>query len=73
MPILKVYTVFDRVSEESGMPVLAKNDGQALRDFLFGIPEEKLSDFRLYYHGTYDTSLQKFDLISAPKEIERAI
>ncbi|MGL4393710.1 MAG: phage ORF5 protein [Brevinema sp.] len=67
--ILKVYTIFDRIKEESFPPFNCKNDGVAIREFQ-GIPENKRQDFRLFLLGTYDYEKMTYDLFSAPVEVE---
>ena len=54
--ILNVYSVFDKVAEESGPPFTAVNDGIAKRSYnQMGIPVALQNDYSLHRIRTYDT------------------
>lgn len=54
--ILSVYTIFDRMAEESGPVFTAKNDAVAYRSFQLMLRKEQSSgsDLTLYCVGSYD-------------------
>ena len=54
---ISMYTIYDRVAEESAPPFCAKNDAVARRmfkDLLNSMATENIDDFELYYVGYYD-------------------
>lgn len=64
MKKMNVYTINDRVAEESGPPFIAKNDGVATRQFLAMIRDESVlsvNDYRLLRIGEYDPKTSKIE------------
>lgn len=59
---MKLYTIFDRVAEESGPVFEAKNDGVALRKFqalALNTEGAQPDDFKLLSVGEIDHDIQK--------------
>lgn len=55
----QIYSVFDSVTGVYNDPVVAVNDGDAVRGFVFScanphIPESYLADIALFHIGDYD-------------------
>lgn len=54
--VYRVYTIKDKVAEESGPPFIAVNDGVAKRNYKdMGIPESLKDDYELYFIGYWDS------------------
>lgn len=56
---MKLYSVYDRVSDFWQAPLMSRNDGEAVRGFCVScqnpnIPENYLSDISLYLIGEFD-------------------
>lgn len=53
---MKVYTIYDKVAEESGPVFCAVNDGVALRNFKAMLQQQNVSiyEYKLYCLGSYD-------------------
>ena len=75
---MKVYSIYDKVGEESGNLFEAKNDAIALRIFSrLQFPEgEKIEDYDLYCVGYFDrdkvllTALGKSRLVRGESDVE---
>nr|WAE43913.1 MAG: nonstructural protein [Microviridae sp.] len=69
--ILRLYTIMDRVAEDSAPPFTAINDGVARRQFNNLLNNSLSSDeYSLYYLGFYDTSLMKADILITPQLVD---
>lgn len=69
---MELYTIRDRVAEESGPLFEAKNKGIAIRQItkmLEGVPKASLGDYKLLYMGTYNSSAMRIEVEKQPKEI----
>lgn len=54
---LNLYTIYDRVAEDSCSPFVAKNDGVALRSLAILLKDVELTkrdEYKLYKLGSYD-------------------
>jgi hypothetical protein len=51
-----LYTIYDRIAEESAPPFFARTNGVAIRHYLAAIENGKMdiTDFWLYRIGTYN-------------------
>lgn len=61
--MLKLYAIFDKVSGEYGAPMLAQNDGVAVRWFVNTLNKSEYdpSDFQLFCVGSYDIQKGSID------------
>jgi hypothetical protein len=60
---MQVYTIYDRVAEESSTPFLAINDGVAKRNFMNTIKSvSEVNDFQLVHLGRYNTHTMVFSV-----------
>lgn len=59
MARIRLYTIYDRVAEDSSAPFAAVNDGVAMRQLkslIREVPPADREEYRLYYLCDYDTS-----------------
>nr|WAE43343.1 MAG: hypothetical protein [Microviridae sp.] len=67
--LVRLYTIMDRVAEDSAPPFAAVNDGVAVRQFRNLIREMVPAEYALYYLGEYNTVVMRFDISSTPVEV----
>lgn len=75
--IYNLYTIYDRIAQDSGPIFQAKNHGIALRQFENFLSQEikedkkflKRTDFVLEHVSTYDSERRKFQLLESPEEV----
>ena len=68
--VLRLYTVYDRVAQEAGSILIARNDGMALRSMrqaLIGNQSE--DDYQLWYLGDYDTEMPRIAGLSVGQKV----
>lgn len=67
-----LYTILDRVAEESGPVFEACNDGVALRNFknlLDKVPPYQQGEYRLYKIGSFDNNTMTMVAYEMPIEV----
>lgn len=65
----RLYTIYDRLSEESSPPFVAKNDDVAKRAFRSLNPAVS-EDYDVLFLGTWDNETNRFDLLAVPTVID---
>lgn len=77
--IVQVFTIYDTAAEAYNQPFFAQAKGQALRMFTQSAndPQSNISsypsDFTLFHMGSFDDATGKFDLLSTPVGLGKAI
>lgn len=68
---MNIYTVYDKVAEESGPLFEQVNDGCAMRAYrkLFSNGEASELEYKLLFLGTIDKKTARIKLIDIPQEI----
>lgn len=68
---MKLYTIYDKVAEEAGPIVTAKNDGIASRLFVHLVQKEGLNpvDYTLLFVADFDTTVSKVVGLEVPLEV----
>lgn len=67
-----VYTIFDRVANETGPLIMYNNDEQAMRSYpqaFKGMEHVRVSDFMLCCIGIVDTNTMRIEGYDIPKDI----
>ena len=67
---IMLYTIWDRVAEEAGPIICAKNDAVAVRNFRNYTKDVREDEYRLYRVGEYDNEkVMIFGLDGRPEEV----
>ena len=66
-----LYTIYDRIAEESSPPFLARTDGVAIRHYLAAMQNKDITpdDFWLYKIGGYDTADMRLQALTQPMRV----
>lgn len=69
---MRIYTVYDKIAEESGPLFIQKSDSTARRAFRSMIKDEKLrrEEYELRYLGDYDTEKSVIQARKTPYTID---
>lgn len=77
--LLKAFSIRDAKAEIFNTPFFAKTHGEAERQFRTLVNDEKSvpfqypEDFDLYFVGTYDDNTGKFESLSTPQHVLKAV
>lgn len=76
---LRIYSIRDAKGEVFNPPFYKKTHGEAERDFMTLVNDEKSTvwkypdDFDLYYLGTYDDVTGRLESLPTPQHITKAV
>ena len=69
---IRLYTIYDRVAEDSCQPFAAVNDGVAarsLKKLLEDVPPVDREEYRLYFIGYWNPKTMVIDQSGDPEEV----